>query len=89
MNQTLSAAETDALLEVLERGLVHIRLLAGSGDCQRAEAIADALHNVPRLLREGDNWGSTVAVARDVFLAGLAERYPEFEFLRQTFERTA
>jgi hypothetical protein len=57
MNPTLSTAEVDALLEILGRGLVHIRLLAGAGDSQRAEAIADALHNLPALLREGHRWG--------------------------------
>jgi hypothetical protein len=89
MNPTLSASETDALLEILERGLVQIRLLAGAGDWQRAEAIADALHNVPRLLREGHKWGWTVAGFRDLFLAGLIERYPEFKELGQPLERPA
>jgi hypothetical protein len=88
MNPTLTAAETDALLEILERGLVRIRLLAGAGDSVRAEAVADALHNVPRLLREGHKWGWTVAGFRDVFLAGLIERYPEFEGLGQPLELT-
>jgi hypothetical protein len=82
----LSAPETDALLEILARGLVRIRLLAGEGDTQRAEAVADALHNVPRLLLEGHKWGWTVAGFRDVFVAGLIERYPEFEGLRQPLE---
>jgi hypothetical protein len=83
MNPTLSADEADALLEILERGLVRIRLLAGEGDSKRAEAVADALHNVPRLLREGHKYGWTVGGFRDLFLAGLIERYPEFEGLGQ------
>jgi hypothetical protein len=82
----LSASEADALLEILERGLVRIRVLAGAGDSERAEAVADALHNVPRLMREGHKWGWTVAGFRDVFLAGLIERYPEFKGLRQPLE---
>jgi hypothetical protein len=89
MNPTLSTAEVDALLEILRRGLVQIRLVAGAGDSQRAEAIADALHNVPTLLREGHKWGWTLTGFRDVFLAGLIERYPEFEGLRQPLERAA
>ncbi len=89
MNPTLSAAEMDALLEILGRGLVQIRLVAAAGDSGRAEAIADALHNLPTLLREGHRWGWTVTSFRDLFLAGLIERYPEFEGLRQPLERAA
>jgi hypothetical protein len=89
MNPTLSTAEVDALLEILGRGLVQIRLVAGAGDSQRAEAIADALHNLPTLLREGHRWGWTVTGFRDVFFAGLIERYLEFEGLRQPLERAA
>lgn len=83
VNTTLTAAEADALLEVLERGLVRIRLLAAAGDVQRLEAVADALHNVPRLLREGQNRGWTVAGFRELFLAPLVERYPDLAGLDQ------
>jgi hypothetical protein len=86
MNPTLSASEVDALLEVLERGLVRIRLLAASGDTMRAEAVADALHNAPRLLREGQRWGWTVSGFRDLFLAGLLERYPDLQGLQQPLD---
>jgi hypothetical protein len=89
MNPTLCTAEVDALLEVFARDLVQIRRVAGAGDPRRGEAIADALHNLPTLLREGHRWGWTVAGFRDVFLAGLIERYPEFEGLRQPLERAA
>jgi hypothetical protein len=83
MNPTLPAAEADALLEILGRRLVQIRLVAGAGDSPRAEALADALHNVPALLREGHRWGWTVADFRHLFLDPLIERYSEFEGLRQ------
>jgi hypothetical protein len=88
VNPTLSAAETDALLEILERGIVLIRLAAMGGDAQRAEAIADALHNVPRLIREGQEWGWTVAVFRDLFLTPLTKRYPDLAVLRQSLDET-
>ncbi len=73
MNLALSAAETDALLEVLRRGLIDIRSCAIDGDSEKAEAIADALHNVPRLLAEGDKWRWTIDGFRRLFLAPLAE----------------
>ncbi|HSQ65571.1 MAG TPA: hypothetical protein VLM85_20265 [Polyangiaceae bacterium] len=86
MNPTLSAQETDSLLEVLHRGLILIRLAAAGGDLVRAEAIADALHNVLRLLREGDKWGWTVAEFRERFLRPLIERYPDLAGLGQPLE---
>jgi hypothetical protein len=89
MNPTLSATETDALLDILERGIVLIRHAAAGGDAQRAEAIDDALHNVPRLIREGHQWGWTVAVFRDSFLAPLIERYPDLAPLRQQLDAIA
>jgi hypothetical protein len=87
MNPNLSVAQADALLEVLERGIVLIRLAAAKGDAVRAEAIADGVHNVPQLLREGHKWGWTVAYLHDLFLAPLIERYPDLAGLRQPLER--
>lgn len=86
MNPTIAAPEIDALLEVLDRGLVLIRLAAAGGDAKRAEAIADALHNVSRLLREGDRWGWTVAGFREMFLVPLVEHYPDLAGLQQRLE---
>ena len=54
MNLKLSGEEIDALLQVLSRGLVLIRSACQVGDSKRAEVIADALHNLPHLLRERD-----------------------------------
>ena len=87
MNGALSPREIDALLEVLHRGLVLIRLAACGGDAERAEAIADALHNVPRLLKEGDRWGWTVAGLHEMFLAPLVERYSDLAELQQLLTR--
>ena len=80
---TLSAQEIDALLRVLERGLVLVRLAAGAGDAARAEAIADALHNVPRLLREGEKWRWTTGGFRRLFLEPLVARYPDLAELEE------
>jgi len=76
MNSYLTTAEVEALLEVLYRGLLEIRLAGYAGDAARAEAIADALHNVPRLISEGDRWGWSIANLRALFLDGLTARYP-------------
>ena len=54
MNAKLSSLAMDACLEVLHRGLVYIRMASQDGDNQRAEAIADALHDLPYLLIDGD-----------------------------------
>jgi hypothetical protein len=81
MNRALSDAESDALLEVLYHGFVLIRLAALDAHAARAEAIADALHNVPHLLKQGDKWGWTVAGFGELFLAPLVERYPDLRRL--------
>jgi hypothetical protein len=86
VNPLLSATEADALLEILERGIVRIRLAAMAGDAARAEAIADALHNVPRLLREGDQWGWTMTAFRELFIAPVVERYADLGGLQQPLD---
>jgi hypothetical protein len=86
VNPNLSDAELDALLEVLHHGLIFIRLAAFGGDAPRAEAIADALHNLPRLLSEGHRWGSTTIEFRRLFLDALVERYPELALLEQPLD---
>jgi hypothetical protein len=48
MNTRLSREENDALLWLLERALVHIRAACWSKDIEKAEALADAFHNLPR-----------------------------------------
>ena len=86
VNPTLSPKEHDGLLDLLGHGIVHIRLAAMSGDATRAEAIADALHNVPRLLKEGHEWGWTIEGFRTMFLAPLVERYPDLSVLEQPLD---
>jgi hypothetical protein len=83
VNRALSDTDADALLEILYHGLVLIRLAALDGDAVRAEAIADALHNVPHLLKEGDERGWTVLGFRELFLAPLVERYPDLRRLEE------
>jgi hypothetical protein len=89
VNPALSAVEIDALLQVLDQAIIRIRQVAGRGDAARAEAIADAIHNVPRLLLEGQQWGWTIAHFRDLFLLPLVERYPELAGLEQPLDGIA
>jgi hypothetical protein len=81
MNAGLSSQEVDACLLLLERALVLIRAACWSKDVDKAEALADAFHNVPRLLMEKrESW--TIEGFEQLFLAGLVERYPDFAGLR-------
>jgi hypothetical protein len=82
MNESLTPAERDRCLLLLERALVHIRAACCARDLAKAEAIADAFHNLPRLLLESrPAW--TLDGFDQLFLAGLVEQYPEFEGLRE------
>ncbi|HEY3351688.1 MAG TPA: hypothetical protein VGQ83_00435 [Polyangia bacterium] len=77
MNRTLSESQIDAALEVLYEGLVALRMAAMAGDAGTCEAISDALHNLPDLVRVGDKRGWTVERFVYLFLSPLAERKPE------------
>ncbi|MGH7435991.1 MAG: hypothetical protein ACRENE_09980 [Polyangiaceae bacterium] len=81
MNTRLSSKEVDACLVLLDRALVLIRAACWSKDVDRAEAIADAFHNLPRLLMERrESW--TNEDFDRLFLEGLIEKYPELVGLR-------
>ena len=86
MNPELSTTHQDACLEILERGLVHIRLAAMGGDAKRAEAIADALHNLPRLMREGQKWRWSISGFRRLFLDELVRQFPDLQGLAQPLD---
>jgi hypothetical protein len=67
----------DACLLLLERALVRIRAACWAKDIDKAEALADPFHNLPRLLMETRE-SSTIEGFEDLFLGGLVEKYPEF-----------
>lgn len=77
MNPDLSDAARDACVYVLGRGMIEIRAALWRGDAARAEAIADALHNLPQLMIEGDRYKWTVREFRRLFLAHLVQLYPD------------
>jgi hypothetical protein len=74
VNPELSEEELEALLDVLVRGLCSIRRAAGMGKAREARAIAEALHNVPAVLKKGSHF--SLAYVRER-LAALSEVYPE------------
>ena len=81
MNPKLSDDEISAYLQVLWRGLVLIRAACQAQDSKRAEAIADALHNLPHLLRERTPAWSPDEF-RKLFIDPLVQSYPDLEELQ-------
>ncbi|MDB4945852.1 MAG: hypothetical protein JWP97_5386 [Labilithrix sp.] len=57
-------------------------LAALGGDAVRAEAVPDALHNLPHRLGIGHERGWTIAGFGELFLAPLIERYPDLVTIR-------
>jgi len=86
MNPNLTSEERTACLEILYRGLVQIRLAGIDGNAERAEAIADALHNLPHLLSLGHERGWDLLTFKALFLAPLAEKYPDLAGLSQPLD---
>jgi len=83
MNERLSGRDVDACLLLLEAALVQIRSACWSNEVDKAEALADAFHNLPRLLRESrPSW--TVGGFEALFLDRLIAKYPEFSAMRDT-----
>ena len=66
-NPNLTPDQHSACLEILHRGLVQIRIASVEGDTARAEAIADALHNLPHLLGVGHERGWDLATFVELF----------------------
>ncbi len=81
MNQRLTTRELDACLLSLERALVLARVACWEKDIEKAEALIDAFHNMPRLLLgERPGWPTgdwSLAGHNQLFLESLLERYPE------------
>jgi hypothetical protein len=86
MNPKLTPEESAACLEILYRGLIHIRLDAIDGKTDRVEAVADALHNLPHLLSVGHERDWDLDKFRQFFLAPLIERFPDLAGLSQPLD---
>jgi hypothetical protein len=81
VNPRLSEQEVQSCLSLLEHVLVSIRGACWSEEFDKAEALADAVHNLPRLLL-GMYESLTLEGFESAFLEGLIETYPEFAGLR-------
>jgi hypothetical protein len=81
MNTRLSSRETDTCLWLLEWALVQTRAACWSKDIEKAQALADAFHNLPRLLMGTPETWTLAGFER--FLDGLIAKYPEFVGLRE------
>ena len=75
------SGELDAYLRFLGRAIVLVRLACMSRDVERAETIADAVHNLPLLLVGG---GHAPELARfdELYVRPLVTRYPDLDELR-------
>ena len=75
-----------ACLEILYRGLVQIRVAGMEGNAPRAEAIADALHNLPHLLSVGHKYGWDLTTFKELFLIPLGQKYPDLAGLSRPLD---
>lgn len=73
MNKSLSDEQIDACLLVLYHGLLAIRVAGYRGDARRCADLADALHNLPDLIRDGEHRGWTMEQFVEMFLEPLAQ----------------
>jgi len=85
MNPDLTPEVFDACLLSLERALVHARFACWAKDTDRAAAIVDAFHNLPRLLLgPKPGWPTakwSLEGHNEIFLKPLIERYPDLHGL--------
>jgi hypothetical protein len=87
MNSTMCDEQKDACLRVLYEGLVAIRAAAWDGDAARCEQLADALHNLPDLVRAGDHLGWTVEAYVKMFLEPLVDDMPQAQAWKRALLR--
>jgi hypothetical protein len=64
---------------MLHRALVLIRFACQAQDIERAEAIADAVHNLPINLINGGQ----IDDFEELFLTPLIEQYPDLKCLKE------
>jgi len=85
VNPALTPNDFDACLLSLERALVHARLACWDNNVEKATAIVDAFHNLPRLLLgPKPGWPTadwSVKGHNEMFLKPLLERYPDLQGL--------
>jgi len=81
MNIQLSTMCFDGYLRLIGRALTLCRVACQAGDNERAEAIVDAIHNLPRFLI-GEEFAGFKANYVLMFLEPLIDKYPDLSELR-------
>ena len=88
MNRALTDEQKDACLRVLYEGLIAIRMAAWHGDAALCDEIADALHNLPDLVRLGDEQGWSVEDFVRLFLGPREGEFIQAAAWREALLRT-
>lgn len=79
----MNTSDSTSYMQLLHRGLVLIRSACQCGDTGRAEAIADALHNLPLILdRPGE-----LSRFSELYLTPLVQQYPDLAELMNYLTR--
>jgi hypothetical protein len=76
MSDRIDEARLDGYLELLRSTIIQARAACWDGDVERAEAILDAVHNLPGFLL-GKEYPEFDSTFRDHYLEPLVERYPD------------
>lgn len=80
MNERVPTERFDIYLQVLGRAVILARAACQSGDAARAEAILDAVHNLPRFLT-GQEHSGFESEFYALYLEPLVHRYPDLQGL--------
>ena len=80
MKNRIPEERLNAYLRFLGRAIVLARVACQNKDTDRAEAILDAIHNLPRFL-VGEEYTEFEANFRTFYLDPLVKRYPDLKGL--------
>lgn len=86
MSQAVNEAPREDLLRVLHLALVYLRTAARGRDCEKAEAIAEAIHNIPAMLEVSDRYSYSVKELSEYFIEPLIAQYPDLSDLRPRYQ---
>ena len=87
MNDRIPRERFDRYLRLLERAVILARFACQGGDATRAEAILDAVHNLPRFLL-GQEYPSFESDFYALYLEPLVRKYPDLQGLADEYPRT-
>lgn len=87
MNERIATERFDSYLRLLQRMTILARSACQAGDPIRAEAILDAVHNLPRFLI-GEERAEFEADFVKFYMLPLLGRYPDLGFLLDEIPRS-